>query len=298
MTLACPRCGHPVETGANAALCRSCSVTYPEVGGILRLTTGRGGPTGYDPHYFTTLPQVEDEHFWFVSRRELILDVLRRSVPDLKERDLVEIGCGSGGLLSFLERSGIRVGGACDVYLQALELARGRTQASLVLVDERPLPPLGTGQSLIGLFDVLEHVDDDQGTLAGLFSLLAPGGILALTVPAHPFLFDEMDALACHRRRYARRELKEKLSRAGFEVRFLSHFMAPLVPLLVLLRPLARRIGGGASHRRDAELRIVPGLNGFLLWLLRVEKRILHLSSLPWGSSLIAIAARPGRSAA
>jgi 2-polyprenyl-3-methyl-5-hydroxy-6-metoxy-1,4-benzoquinol methylase len=257
---------------------------------------GRIGAPGFDPHYFATLRVVEERHFWFRSRRRVILHALESAVPDLARRALFDIGCGSGGLLEFLDRSGVPLAGACDAYLQSLEMVRRRVGAPLVLVDEGRLPPLGPGQSLLAMFDVLEHVDDDEGTLRFLHSVLEPGGVLVLTVPAHPFLFDEMDELAHHRRRYRRAELRDKLRAAGFEIRRLTHFMAPLVPLLMAARALGRLLPGGrarAPERRAAELRVVPGLNAALGLLTAIERVYLRLGGpAPFGSSLLAVAAR------
>ena len=296
LSLACPACGGPLRIEPPGARCEGCGLGYPEREGILDLTRGRSGPPGYDPHYFGTLPQIEDSHFWFVARRQVILEGLRAGVDDLAERALFDVGCGSGGLLAFLEASGLAVAGACDAYPLGLALARRRVRAPLVLVDEGAPPPLGPGQRLIGLFDVLEHIDDDRGTLRFLWSVLEPGGVLVLTVPGHPFLFDEMDELARHRRRYTRRELGDKLRAAGFEVRFLSHFMALLVPLLVVLRAAGRlvpRTLAGARERRDSELRVVPVINGLLRGLLELERRWLRAFRLPFGSSIVALARRP-----
>jgi SAM-dependent methyltransferase len=198
--------------------------------------------------------------------------------------------------LAFLAEAGVPVAGACDAYLEGLQIARQRIDLPFLLVDEGRLPPLGPGQPMIGMFDVLEHIDDDQGTLDWVASVLEPGGVLVLTVPAHPFLFDEMDELAHHRRRYRRQELHEKLERAGLQTRFLSHFMATLVPMLVVLRWLGRRFRGGRQAvvgRRSAELSVVPVLNDVLRTLLRLERYWLRMLPLPFGSSLVAIATRP-----
>jgi SAM-dependent methyltransferase len=250
---------------------------------------------GYDPHFFESLPRVEDRHFWYLARREVVLDALARSVPDLAARTLFDVGCGSGGLLAFLERH-LTVAGACDAHRLGLEIARRRTSAPLVLVDDGRVPPLAPGQSLVGMFDVLEHLDDDVGVLRWLFGILAPGGVLVLTVPAHPLLFGEMDRLARHRRRYRRDELLAKLRAAGFEVRRLTHFMAPLVPLLLVFRQLGRlldALGFRSAQRTSQELRVIPGFNGVMRSLLRLERLWLRRRGLSFGTSLIAIASRP-----
>ena len=121
-----------------------------------------------------------------------------------------------------------------------------------------------------------------------------------LTVPAHPFLFDEMDEIAHHRRRYTRDALGAKLRAAGFAPRRLAHFMAPLVPLV------ATALGGARARARSqparapqAELRVVPGLNGAMRALLRLERPLARAGLLPFGTSLVAVAERPrdGRAA-
>ena len=294
--LACPRCHRRVSVGPRGARCDFCEADYPLHDGVLHLTAGKQGPPGYDPHYFATLAEVENHQFWFVARRKLIRETLGRVVPDLGERRLFDIGCGSGGMLAYLASTGIPLAGACDAYLESLQLVRRRTEAPLVLIDEGRLPPLAPGYSLLTLFDVLEHIDADEETLRLLHSVLLPGGVLALTVPAHPFLFDEMDRIAHHRRRYRRRELLEKLQSAGFEVRLLTHFMSILVPSLLVVRSLGRLLAPRleASARRDTELRVVPFLNGAMLALLSLERYFIRFRPLPFGTSILAVATRRG----
>jgi SAM-dependent methyltransferase len=298
LLLVCPRCRSPLRVEAARASCGACGTAYEQRDGILDLRAGRLGAVGFDPHYFPTLAEVEREHYWFATRREVVRDVLRDAVPDLGQRRLFDIGCGSGGLLAFLGASGVELAGACDVYPESLALVRRRVAAPLLLVDEGRFPPLAAGQTLVSLFDVLEHIDDDLGTLRHLVEVLGPGGILVLTVPAHPFLFDEMDEIAHHRRRYTRRELADKLRGAGFRVRHLAHFMAPLVPL-VALRWALRVIAGRRSvmARRAAELSVTPVLNGVMRALLRLERPLVRAGGLPFGTSLIAVAERPRGSA-
>jgi SAM-dependent methyltransferase len=295
LVLLCPACAAGLDPEPPEARCTGCGARYRWRDGILNLAVGNHGAAGYDPHFFETLPAIEDRHFWFAARREVIVDGLRRAVPDMARRALFDIGCGSGGLLTFLQGH-LALAGACDAHRQALDLARRRVSTPLVLVDEGRVPPLGPGQTLLGMFDVLEHLDEDDSVLGWLLSILEPGGVLVLTVPAHPFLFDEMDVLACHRRRYTRRDLREKLLRAGFEVRLLTHFMAPLVPPLLLFRRLGRLLqllGLHSLRRPTQELQVTPGLNGLMRGVLRIERAWLRRFTLPFGSSLLVVAARP-----
>jgi SAM-dependent methyltransferase len=212
VVMVCPRCRGGLHEEEAELTCAECGTAYPrDAHGVWDLTSGTRSRSGYDPHYFPHIADVEERHFWFVTRRECILDALRASVPDLAERRIVDVGCGVGGLVADLARAGLRVAGACDSYVEGLRIARQRVEAPLFVVDEGPFPPLAPGQDLIGLFDVLEHIDDDRGALRSVAEVLRPGGVLVLTVPAHPFLFDEADRLAHHRRRYRAGELRAKL---------------------------------------------------------------------------------------
>lgn len=73
--------------------------------------------------------------------------------------------------------------------------------------------------------NVLEHIEDDRGTLRDFASALSSGGHLALLVPALPSLYGTLDVYLRHFRRYGREELKAKVEEAGFavdEIRFLN----------------------------------------------------------------------------
>jgi len=283
-----------VSVGALGAHCVPCGADYPLRDGVLHLTAGKQGAPGYDPHYFATLAEVESRHFWFAARRRLVREAIGRAVPDFGQRRLFDIGCGSGGMLAYLASTGIPLAGACDAYPESLQLVRRRTEAPLVLIDEGRLPPLASGYSLLSLFDVLEHIDADEETLRFLHSILLPGGVLVLTVPAHPFLFDEMDRIAHNRRRYRGAELRDKLRGAGFEIRLLTHFMAALVPSLLVVRSVGRLFAHrlDASARRNTELRVVPFVNGAMSALVALERYFVRWRPLSFGTSILAVARR------
>lgn len=297
LNVVCPTCRQALALVGATLRCATCDVGYEKRDGVWQLTLGRVGAPGYDPHHFESLPQIEGRHFWFLARRQLILDVLRRTVPDLSQRSMFDVGCGSGGLAAFLTSHGVRLSGACDAYPEALQIAGRKIDVPLFLVDEGRLPPLGAGQSMIGLFDVLEHIDDDVATLSWIAEVLEPGGYLVLTVPAHPALYNDADRSAHHRRRYGMTELRGKLAAAGFRVRLLTHFMAPLAPAILLSS--WRQAGWRRVRRRPpatplgARIQVRAGLNAAMGLVLRLERGLLRWVSLPFGSSLIAVAERP-----
>lgn len=253
----------------------------------------------YDPHFFAPLFAVEDRHFWFRARNRLIAtlvgQITSRLTPGYR---VLEVGCGTGNVLHVLEAvcdRGVVVG--MDLFVEGLRYARRRTRAPLVQGDMHT-PPFRAVFDLIGLFDVLEHLPDDMRVLRDLHAMLAPGGALMITVPAHTSLWSYFDEAAHHCRRYAEDELVRKLHDAGYRVEYLTQFMAPLFPAIWLGRRVARlrnrRASATALSVDDLatnELRIVPVANACLYWLLRQEGRLIgRRKRVPIGTSLLAIA--------
>jgi len=248
---------------------------------------------GYDPAHFANLVEVEDRHFWFRARNRVIAELLQRLTSHLRPGyRVLEVGCGDGNVLRFLEQAattGFVVG--MDLYHEGLNHARRRSRCSLVQGDINHFP-FAKPFDIVGIFDVLEHIDDDVGALVQLRSLLAPGGMLLITVPAHRHLWSSFDHASGHCRRYELYELCDKLTRAGYSVDYVTPYMSILYPLMWLTRKSKRpasAMSDEALVRR--ELRIVPLLNGLLAALLSPEVRwIARLKRLPIGTSLVALA--------
>lgn len=67
-------------------------------------------------------------------------------------------------------------------------------------------------------FNVLEHIEDDVGTLRQIRRVLQPGGRVLLYLPAFPLLYSNMDRHVGHFRRYRRAQLVRIVQDAGFNV--------------------------------------------------------------------------------
>lgn len=248
---------------------------------------------GYDPAFFDQLARIEDQHFWFCARNRLILGLARRISSSLKPCNLVlEVGCGTGNVLRILETAcpNSKLVGL-ELWLDGLRHARGRSGAFLVQADIRD-SPFGRQFDLVGMFDVLEHLADDQETLRLVHNALRSGGKLLLTVPAHQSLWSYFDEAARHCRRYSMDGIRRKLEDAGFEVEFLTQFMACIFPLVWAYRKLAgRRRTISTQQLAGEEFRLVPVVNRILTGLLHLEAVwICRGHSLPVGTSLVVVA--------
>jgi SAM-dependent methyltransferase len=255
---------------------------------------------GYDPFFFDRLAQIEDRHFWFRARNRLIFELTARISSSLRPGSRVlEVGCGTGNVLRMLSRACPegRVFGL-ELWFDGLRYAQRRCDVFLVQGDVRHCP-FGKPFDLIGLFDVLEHVQEERETLASLWKLLGPGGRLLLTVPAHQSLWSYFDEAAQHCRRYSADDIHEKLTEAGFQVEFLSQFMASIFPLVWIFRKMRglRNQSDFDNSRAKAsdEFQLVPIVNQILTALLTLESRwVARGHHMPIGTSLVAVARRPG----
>jgi SAM-dependent methyltransferase len=244
---------------------------------------------GFDEVFFEHLPSVEETSFWFRARNRLVTWAVAKYFPGA--RSLLEVGCGTGFVLAGLERAfpELRLVGA-ELFPTGLKVAAERApRAELLQADARRLP-YEDEFDLIGTFDVLEHIEEDEDVLREIHRSLHPNGGLLATVPQHPRLWSEVDDFSRHVRRYRRPELLAKLRRTGFDVVRCTSFVSLLLPLLALsrLRQRRRRVFDPLAEYRspsfvDSGLACVMAAEGSLI---RVG---LPLSA---GGSLLAVARR------
>lgn len=245
---------------------------------------------GYDAAFFPQLAALEDGSFWFRSRTRLIVWALGKYFP--AARRYLEIGCGTGAVLAGVATAFP----ALDVYAsephrEGLRFAQARVaRAAFLQLDARAMP-FRERFDVIGAFDVIEHVEDDERVMAQMHDALVPGGGVLLTVPQHAFLWSPQDVAAGHVRRYAAAEVRRKLERAGFEVLRATSFVSLLLPAMFLSRR-RKRMG---QHRLDPldELRIGRPLNFLLERVQDIERQLIRARvSFPAGGSLLVAARR------
>lgn len=232
---------------------------------------------------FHQMAQLEETHWWFLGRRAILNQVLSK-LPLAPGADILEAGCGTGGNLAMLARYGAVHAMELDATSLAYATARGiGTVLRGKLPDEIPFDKKF---DLIVLLDVLEHVEEDEKTLATLASRLKPGGWLVLTVPAYQFLYGPHDAMHHHFRRYNRSGLKTLLVGKGVQITLLSYFNTFLFPLVAAVR-LARKLV--PARESDLSQSRCTLCNSFLAALFGAERHLIRVAPLPFGVSLVAV---------
>lgn len=286
--ISCPNCS---SLYAPALMCcPECKFSPPEIGGFRAWApalAGQGG--GFKPEYFADLAALEAGNFWFQARNRLITWSLGKHFPSL--RSFMEVGCGTGYVLSGIEAAfpEAELTGS-EIFCDGLGFASGRVKrATFVQMDGRHIP-YRAEFDVIGAFDVLEHIREDDTVLAEMYHALKPGGGLILTVPQHPSLWSAADDYACHVRRYSAREIHDKVRQAGFEIIRSTSFVSLLLPAMLISR---RRQQDSDRFNPLDEYRISPALNSLLGSLLTLERAMIQAgASLPLGGSRLIIARR------
>lgn len=274
--------------------CPACGRAAPVVDGTPMFAPALADTVaGFNPEDFAGLARMEPGHFWFEPRNRLLGELCARHAPGA--RRILEIGCGTGFVLAGLARRfpDAMLCGA-ELHPSGLRLARQRLggRAAFAQMDARDIPA-EAAFDLIGAFDVIEHIEEDEVALAAMRRALAPGGVLVLAVPQHPFLWSAADEAAHHARRYRRGELDAKLGRAGLRVLFSGSYCALPLPLMLASRWAQGRRGGTP---RASEIEARPGRwpNTLLRGLLEAEVT-LSLAGLrfPAGGSRVVVARLP-----
>ncbi len=284
--LVCPACHTPIEGEK-----RSCAACGFEV--ALRDGIAIWAPElaehndGFRAEFFSDLAEVESRHFWFRARNTLIVWALKKHFPEF--RSLLEVGCGSGFVLSGISEAfpTARLVGS-EIFVAGLEVAARRVpRAELVQMDARQLPYTDEFD-VLAAFDVIEHIDDDEIVLQNFFRAVKPGGGCIVTVPQHKWLWSPVDEEACHKRRYSAPELRTKMEAAGFRILRTSSFVTLLLPAMLASRLLDRRAGKSGG---TASLRMNPFVNTLFEAVLSVERLFIIAGfNLPFGGSRLMVA--------
>ena len=229
--------------------------------------------------------EIQKKHWWFVTKKEIVLDTINIYLRKNGDIKVLDIGCGSGLMLNALENIGQPFG--MDMSDEAInfskEIFKGRVEKG-VLPDQIPYEE--DFFDLITVLDVIEHVDRDIDSLKAIRSRLVSGGKAVITVPAYMFLWSSFDELNEHKRRYTLSELNSKLVQAGFTVEKISYFNTLLFPAVFVVRMLNNLLKrDGAS---DVEMPSRP-MNYILEKIFGIEKYLLRFVSLPFGVSILAV---------
>lgn len=264
------------------------------------------------PASYHVMFDVEDEHWWYVGRREIVFaqikDALKQSVEERtyasspagatdvfrkqpvevassSAQRILDIGCGTGANLDRLKRYGAVQG--VDVSELALSFCRRRGHERVMRANATELPFADESFDLVTALDVIEHLDDDRRGLAEIRRVLRPGAPTVLFVPAFQSLWGPNDEQVNHRRRYRLGELRAKVEAVGLRVERISYAnIAMFIPIWA-----GRKLMNALGVKSQPENRINhPLINRLLSRIFSSEAGWLRHRALPFGVSIVCVA--------
>lgn len=292
VTVRCVRCQAPLgistQTTISELRCAGCQHPYAVRNGIFILGEA-ATPEDYPKELYELLASVGSRHFWFEGRNSMILAMLRKALGKIKGLSALELGCGTGIVMSALERAGMQVTGV-DMHLEGLLHARKHVRGCLVQ-SATPQIHFSVGFDSVLLCDVIEHVSDDVSAIRQASLALREGGALLVTVPADSDLWTPVDAASGHKRRYSKEMLIQAMRSAGLSVSDARYFNILLWPVLRLQRGCMKALPEDFSTIQKA-LKVPPSwLNAILAAAMSADRLLSRVTFLR-GGSIIAVGHR------
>ncbi|WP_019946985.1 class I SAM-dependent methyltransferase [Hymenobacter aerophilus] len=240
--------------------------------------------------------QLEEQHWWFASRRDVVYDLIK-SLQLAPTAAILEIGCSGGPLMQRLRATGYSDVTGIDVSESAIAMAHQRGVPNASVMDGAALTFADSRFDLVIASDVLEHIENEATALHEWNRVLKPNGQLIVFVPAHAYLWSHHDVVNHHFRRYSRAGLVAALERSDFRVNRSSFWNSALYFPTAALR-LGRRLLASATtitQPPNGDLHHFKGpTNSLLLHWVKFENRLLRHLNLPIGVSVFALARKPG----
>ncbi len=235
---------------------------------------------------YAVIYEKEDEHWWFVGRRQVLGALLDRLEMGEGCR-ILDVGCGTGGNFPFLARYGEVEG--CDYSEEAVSFCRlrGVTQVKEASIYE--LPYEDGSFDLVTCLDVIEHLRLDLPAFRELNRVLREGGHLLVTLPGRPELYSDFDCMAGHLRRYTLEEVRELLRWSGFRPLRMTSYTVLVHPLVRFYMWRGNIIGGRGKYSPGMDT-LLPASNRLLSGLISLEARLISRCDLRGGASLAVLA--------
>ena len=236
--------------------------------------------------------QAEADHFWFQGFRQFVSPVIAQVAAGRPGLRLLDCGCGTGSNLGLLAPHGRSMG--FDLADGGLAIARkaGRVVAK---GDVTRMPIASDSCDVVASFDVLQCVADDRAALREMARVTRPGGAVVLTLAALEVLSGDHAEVWSEVRRYSPELARQRVEEAGLRLERTSFMFGSLFPMMFCLRVLQRLTRPFRTVRDDTDI-AVPSypVNRVLSMVVRAEAALAGRVAMPFGSSLLVVARKPG----
>lgn len=236
---------------------------------------------------YEELKKIQNIHWWFVAKREIVLDMFEHFCQLKPLPKILDVGCGMGLMLESLQEYGEVYG--VDASYDAVEYCQNKWGKNII---QGTLPgnisfEKGSFDVVVAL-DVLEHIDDDKAALHECYELLNKDGVMLITVPALNCLWGYNDVAVQHKRRYNKQDLISKCKQEGFKIEKCSYYNFWLSGPIWLVRKVKNIL---KIEKDDMQGKVRDNfINKILYRIFSSEKFHLRRGGYPFGVSLILVA--------
>jgi ubiquinone/menaquinone biosynthesis C-methylase UbiE len=242
------------------------------------------------PHIYELLDALPDTYWRYKTRHELFFNLWQHHCRKRSNYQVLDIGCGSGGLLAYLIKRAHILPVGVDLFSDTLPYCQRRGINSVSAADAIALPFCNNCFDFVIAQDVIEHIEDDNRALSEIHRVCAVGGMALILVPAFNSLWSTRDIRLHHYRRYTLDQIAQRVHAAGFMLirsTYTDLFLLPLLKIAIAIAP--RTLDGVADISVDS-----PGgaslINSVLLAISRIEAAFAQRIDLPFGVSAIILA--------
>lgn len=237
--------------------------------------------------YENVYHQIENEHWWHISRRDMIINLIDWQELDINYK-ILDIGCSSGRLIKDITNiTNAKVYGI-DSSTSAIREGKKNGLDNIFLMNGESTTFDDNLFDIVIASDCLEHIKSDSKALIEWNRILKPNGKLIIFVPAWKSLWSNLDIASQHFRRYSFSKLKLKLTKAGFKISRVSFWNILLFIPILIFRKIESLIMIKSSKKIQLSLPSKQ-MNDFFKKLLKFENNIIKKYNSPIGVSLFAI---------
>ncbi|MEN5207919.1 class I SAM-dependent methyltransferase [Stenotrophomonas terrae] len=234
--------------------------------------------------------ELEESSFWF-KHRNACITMAATVFPPANNGPIFDIGGGNGFVSCGLIKAGFET---VLVEPGPSGAANGKSRGIPTVICATTTDAGFKNSTLdgVGLFDVIEHIEEDHNFLTSIRNLLKPNGRLYATVPTYSMLWSEEDELAGHFRRYTRDSICSVIEGAGLKIDYATYFFRPLPAPIFLLRSLPHRLGVKRTPNQEAANDHKAGIGAALMdgLLEREIRNISHGRTMSFGASCLVVA--------
>ena len=245
-----------------------------------------------DKSLYENIYQVEETHWWYKARRDIIFDWVKHILSKRKKPKILDIGCGTGFNITYLDGLGYSQVDGLDFSKDALMYCQSRRLNLLLMASAENLPIQDSIYDVVLALDIIEHISNDIQALSEIHRILKADGSFVAFVPAYQFLWSFQDEISHHQRRYETNDLRSKILQTGFEINKLTYVNSFLFPVVWLGRTILRLFPSFFNISSESQLN-PTWMNGLLYYIFKAEMPFVRFANFPFGVSILCVCTKP-----